>query len=196
MESAPLKLALLGESGVGKTNLLLRAVDDSFSHEFSPTMSLDCRSIEVQYCDSAISARLWDTAGDERYDSLMPAHLHGADGVLLVYNIADQFSFEKLPKWINYVKGSAPEYAKCMIVGAQSDRESERVVDTGKGKGFAEARGMGFIETSAATGENVQEMIREIVKTVMEGREGQTVATVVPPNVGDSTSRSSSWWCC
>jgi small GTP-binding protein len=190
-----LKVALVGEPSVGKSKLLLRVIDGSFSHSYVSTIGFDCRPVKVPYRDTEIDAWLWDTAGSEAYNSYMPAHLRGADGVLIVYSIVNANSLESLPKWINLVRTNAPRNVKCMIVGAQSDREGERVVLTERGKDFAEEQGMDFMETSAATGANVQTMICTIVKLIMEERERQATPTSLPLDIMETVRESSSSCC-
>jgi Ras-related protein Rab-11A len=197
-EEAPrkLKLAFVGQAGVGKTNLLLRVFGSPFQPECSPTLSLDFRTLSFQLDGTPLELQLWDTSGEERYDSLMPAHLHGADGVFIVYDVTNQLSFEKVDRSVRSVEEMAPQGVARFLVGNQIDRHSERVVQADDGGRLAKQHGLGFIETSAADGTNVSEMMTAMVRrlaaeqnAIFEHRSPGAVALGAPSSGG-------AWRCC
>ena len=152
------KIALLGDSSVGKTNLVLRFTENTFTVNIPPTIGYDYKSKTIILNKSKKKAKLqiWDTAGQERYMSLCKTVFQRVDGVMLVYDITQLITFENILKWINIIR----EYNDLMpiiLIGNKIDKINERLVTFENGEKLAAENNIKFMETSALTGENVDD---------------------------------------
>ncbi|KAG0018167.1 hypothetical protein BGZ80_007492, partial [Entomortierella chlamydospora] len=162
-----LKIVLIGESGVGKTNILSRFIRNEFDLESRSTIGIEfatAKSIEI---DGKIArAQIWDTAGQERYRAISVAFYRGAVGALLVYDISKASSFQNLERWLSELKEHAGPNIVLALIGNKSDLRHLRAVGTEDGKALAEKHNMLFLETSALDGTNVQEAFSEVVAEI------------------------------
>ena len=163
------KIALLGDASVGKTNLILRFTEKTFSLNITPTVGYDYKSktITLDKYNKKVSLQIWDTAGQERFMALSKTIYKIVDGVILVYDITKLITFENILNWMKKVK----EYNKnlpILIIGNKKDKEEDRNITFEEGKKFAEEHQMGFFETSAFTGENVNEAFISFIYEIME----------------------------
>ena len=152
------KIALLGDSSVGKTNLVLRFTENTFTVNIPPTIGYDYKSKTIILNKSKKKAKLqiWDTAGQERYMALSKTVFQRVDGVMLVYDITQLITFENILKWINIIR----EYNDLMpiiLIGNKIDKINERLVTFENGEKLAAENNIKFMETSALTGENVDD---------------------------------------
>lgn len=161
-------VVLIGESGVGKTNLLSRFTWDEFDLDSRTTIGVEFSTKNVTIDNKVIKAQIWDTAGQERFRSVTSAYYHGSMGALLVYAVNNQASFEKLDRWISEIREKADPDIQIMIVGNKIDLASDRVVSTDDGKAFAEKYQVPFIETSAKDTTNVDTAFTEIIRAIYE----------------------------
>ena len=152
------KIALLGDTTVGKTNLVLRFTDNTFTTNNPPTIGYDYKSKTINLKNSKKKAKLqiWDTAGQERYMSLSKTVFQRVDGVILVYDIRVRSSFEHILNWINIVK-DFNDKMPILLIGNKTDLEEERIVSYEEGKKLADEKNLEFMETSALNGNNVDE---------------------------------------
>ncbi|KAF9174229.1 hypothetical protein BGX21_010871 [Mortierella sp. AD011] len=161
------KIVLIGESGVGKTNILSRFIRNEFDLESRSTIGIEfatAKSIEI---DGKIArAQIWDTAGQERYRAISVAFYRGAVGALLVYDISKASSFQNLERWLSELKEHADPNIVLALIGNKSDLRHLRAVGTEDGKALAEKHNMLFLETSALDGTNVQEAFSEVVAEI------------------------------
>ena len=161
-----LKIIIVGDSAVGKTSLLNRYVMGVFSEEYKATIGADFMTSEIKVDDKSVTLQIWDTAGQERFQSLGNAFYRGADACVLVYDITNEQSFVRIEDWRNnFIEQAAIEDPKSfpfLLVANKCDLEHERAVPTETGKRLAVEWNMQFHETSALTGENVQEAIRNL----------------------------------
>lgn len=144
-----IKLLLIGDSGVGKSCLLTRFCDDTFSPSFITTIGIDFKIRTIELDGKRIKLQIWDTAGQERFRTITTAYYRGAMGILLVYDVTDPKSFENIDTWYANVEQHATENVDKILVGNKSDWTEKRVVTEEEGKGKAERLGIGFVETSA-----------------------------------------------
>ena len=154
-----IKICILGDSGVGKTNLVIRFTENCFSLNIPPTIGYDYKSKKINIKDSNKEAKLqiWDTAGQERYLSLSKTIFQKVNGVILVYDITKKDSFDNIPKWIQIIN----EYNSTLpiiLVGNKTDKIDERIITTEEGKQLADEYKMDFIESSSLNGENVEKI--------------------------------------
>jgi len=164
------KIVSLGDSGVGKSNLVFRFTKNEFNKDSKSTIGVEFATKTVRIDDNKlVKAQIWDTAGQERYRSIASSYYRGAVGALLVYDITDRNSFNHVPMWLKEVEESAEKDCLIMLVGNKTDLEEQRTVFVRDGRSFARKNGLAFIETSAkdATGVDTafQRILQEIYKT-------------------------------
>ena len=164
-----LKIALLGDTTVGKTNLVLRFTENTFSSNIAPTVGYDYKSkiISLNKFNKKVKLQIWDTAGQERFMALSRTVYQRVDGVMLVYDIASSPTFENILSWIKRIK-EFKENLPIMIIGNKIDKKDERIVTYEEGKKLAEEHKLKFFETSALNGENVEESFISFAYEVLE----------------------------
>lgn len=162
------KLVLIGDSGVGKSCLLLRFADDAFTESYISTIGVDFRFRTVKIDKKTVKLQIWDTAGQERFRTITSAYYRGADGIIMVYDVTAQDSFDHVNDWLKEVNRYASEGTCKLLVGNKSDRSTEKVVTAEQAKDFADDIGIPFLETSAKSAANVEEafltMASELIK--------------------------------
>lgn len=150
------KVMLLGDSGVGKTCLLVRFKDGAFlSGAFISTVGIDYRNKVVEVDQTKVKLQIWDTAGQERFRSVTHAYYRDSHALLLLYDITNKQSFDNIRAWLSEIKEYAPENSVVMLLGNKSDKTNERVVKKEEGERLALEHNVAFMETSAKTGMNV-----------------------------------------
>ena len=149
------KIVFIGDSGVGKTNLLFRLSKDKFLIDSKPTVGVDFFNKTVKHQGKYIRIQVWDTAGQERYKSFVSAYFKECRGIFLVYDITSKESFLNLSKWMTLMLNQTKlSEVPVIIIGNKNDLENKREVSTEEGKDFARKHGMKFIETSAYLNSN------------------------------------------
>lgn len=170
MSNLNLKVLTIGESGVGKTCLLLRLADNVFNSNHITTIGSDLKHKTFYINDKESSLQIWDTAGQERYRTLSKIYYKGAHGIVVTYDVSDENSFKNIKLWIKQIEINAPSNVVKILVGNKSDR-SDRKISYQDGQKLAEAYKMPFFETSAKTGHNVVEafyaLTVEMIKTIL-----------------------------
>ncbi|KAJ9468324.1 GTP-binding protein yptV3 [Diplonema papillatum] len=167
------KLLLLGDSGVGKSSILLRFTEDTFETEMGPTIGVDFRVKHMNVDGKTVKLMVWDTAGSERFRTLTSSYYRGAHGVIFVYDVTDRNSFERLSMWQEEVEAhkSFPVVMK-LLVGNKLDLvqsgASDRMVPVSLAEDFARQNGMMWIEVSAKTKEGIQEAFSEMVNKILD----------------------------
>ena len=164
------KLVLLGDTGVGKTNILSRYINNEFSLATQSTVGVEFGSKIIKKNDKLIKLQIWDTAGQERYKSITSAYYKGSKGAFVVYDISRKSTFENVDRWIEELKANGSEDVLIMLVGNKSDLEDKREVQTEDVIKKAEQFKIAFCETSALDGKNIDHafdnLINEIAKKV------------------------------
>jgi Ras-related protein Rab-1A len=162
------KILIIGDSSVGKSNLLLRFSDNIFHDTFLPTIGVDFKIRNVTVGDKSIKLNIWDTAGQERFKTITAAYYKGAHGIILVFDITDRDTFNNINSWIGEIRKHAGPNVVRLLVGNKCDLDSDRKVTQKEAKEFAESQGMTYIETSAKARINVDEAFMTLTKQVYE----------------------------
>jgi small GTP-binding protein len=160
------KLLIIGESGVGKTCLLLRFTDDSFTANHLTTIGIDFKIKIINLEDKQIKLQIWDTAGQERFRTITKTYYKGAHGILLVYDVTDDNSFKNIRNWVRQIEQNAQSNVCKVLVGNKSDRE-DRKVSFDEGSKLAKEFNMQFFETSAKSNYNVNETFTFLTKEIL-----------------------------
>ncbi|KAF6001213.1 hypothetical protein CCYA_CCYA16G4095 [Cyanidiococcus yangmingshanensis] len=160
------KIVLIGDSGVGKSNLLSRFTRNEFNLESKSTIGVEFATRSVQTDGKVIKAQIWDTAGQERYRAITSAYYRGAVGALLVYDISKRSSFENAERWLKELRDHADQNIVIMLVGNKSDLKHLRSVSIEEGQQYAETKGLSFIETSALDASHVEEAFVRILTDI------------------------------
>ncbi|XP_022054872.1 ras-related protein Rab-25-like [Acanthochromis polyacanthus] len=160
------KVVLIGESGVGKSNLLSRFTKNEFNHDSRTTIGVEFSTRTVQLSGFTIKAQIWDTAGLERYRAITSAYYRGAVGALLVYDITKHLTYESVERWLKELYDHADPDIVVMLVGNKTDLESERSVPTEEAKDFAKKKDILFLETSALESTNVEAAFTNVLAEI------------------------------
>ncbi|KAG6576443.1 GTP-binding protein YPTC1, variant [Phytophthora cinnamomi] len=165
------KLVLIGDSGVGKSCLLLRFADDAFTESYITTIGVDFRFRTVKIDNKTVKLQIWDTAGQERFRTITSAYYRGADGIIMVYDVTSQESFDHVNDWLNEVNRYASEGTCKLLVGNKSDISDNKAVSYETAKAFADSLSIPFLETSAKNAQNVEEAFLTMASELITIRE-------------------------
>ena len=160
------KVLLIGNSGVGKSSLLLRFSDDTFTGNFMPTIGVDFKIRTLEVDGKTIKLQIWDTAGQERFKTITSSYYKGAHGIIVVYDVTDKESYKNIDTWMNEVEKHASDNVSRILVGNKSDLEDSRQVSTDEGKELADTYNIRFVETSAKESANVEEAFTLMTKEI------------------------------
>ncbi|KAG0044964.1 hypothetical protein BGZ83_009754 [Gryganskiella cystojenkinii] len=160
------KVVLIGDSGVGKSNLVSRFTRNEFNLESKSTIGVEFTTRSIQVDTKTIKAQIWDTAGQERYRAITSAYYRGAVGALLVYDISKHQTYENVGRWLKELRDHADTNIVIMLVGNKSDLRHLRAVPTDEAKQFATENGLSFIETSALDSSNVELSFQRILTEI------------------------------
>ncbi|GLJ42467.1 hypothetical protein SUGI_0880110 [Cryptomeria japonica] len=176
------KVVLLGDSGVGKSNLLMRFARNEFNLESKSTIGVEFATRSIKVDDTVIKGQIWDTAGQERYRAITNAYYRGALGALIVYDISRHESFLNVEKWLKQLRDQSDPSIVLMLVGNKSDLNHIRQVSPEEAKSLAEREGLYFMETSALNSSNVENAFKHVLthiykvisKKVLEPKDNMT----------------------
>ncbi|TFK38467.1 ras-domain-containing protein [Crucibulum laeve] len=164
------KLLLIGNSSVGKSSLLLRFSDEQWlpEDESSATIGVDFRVHKMDVKGKKVKLSIWDTAGQERFRTITSSYYRGAQGIILVYDVANRESFEALPRWYSELETYVSSSVVKILVGNKVDKEFSRQVPTAEAQQFATRMSSLFIETSAKTSVGVKDAFQEVVEKILD----------------------------
>jgi small GTP-binding protein len=163
-----IKYIIIGDTGVGKSCLLLQFTDRRFqqAHDLTIGVEFGARFVDVE--GKKIKLQIWDTAGQESFRSITRSYYRGAAGALLVYDITRRETFDHLLIWLEDARQHSNSNTTIMLIGNKSDLESKRAVSYAEGEAFAQQHGLFFMETSAKTADNVEESFVDTAKDIYE----------------------------
>jgi len=175
-----IKLLLIGDSGVGKSCILIRFADDSFSPSFITTIGIDFKIRTVEIEGKQIKLQIWDTAGQERFKTITTAYYRGAMGILLVYDVTSEASFANVNSWMSAIQQHASDSVNRVLIGNKADTTGsiaeQRVVSTERGQELAAEYGIKFFETSAKNNINVEEAFNTIAVDIKHRLDSNALA--------------------
>ena len=181
MNHRPFKICLLGEGRVGKTSILLRFVRGAFDDRQTSTISASCFDKQVPVgAGESVRVSLWDTAGQERFHALGPLYYRDADGALLVYDITDEQSFNRVREWVKELRKMLGEDIVIAIAGNKVDMEKSRNVDREEALRYTLSVGGAHHLTSAKTGAGINEAFSDLLKRVVARKRRQAAAAAQP----------------
>ncbi|KAJ7948707.1 Ras-related protein like [Quillaja saponaria] len=160
------KVVIIGDSGVGKSNLLSRFTRNEFSLDSKSTIGVEFATRSIQVDDKIVKAQIWDTAGQERYRAITSAYYRGAVGALLVYDVTRHVTFENVERWLKELRDHIDSNIVIMLVGNKADLRHLRAVSTEDAKSFAERENTFFMETSALESTNVENAFTQVLTQI------------------------------
>ncbi len=163
-EDYKLKVVIIGDSGVGKTNLIKRFVSDTFNENSKATVGVEFLSKTYKINNHIFKIELWDTAGQERYKSITSVYYKGSKGALLVYDITSKVTFDNIGKWITEIRDKTSKDITLMMVGNKTDLVQYREVSNEQALNKAKTLGIPLMETSALDSTNVKEAFHDLLK--------------------------------
>ena len=161
-----LKYIIIGDEEVGKSNLLSHYIDDRFTSEYQSTIGVEFRAKNVVIRNTTYRIQMWDTSGKENFRSITRAYYKNSVCALVVYDISSRDSFNNVSTWIEDCRNNSSEKIFMVLVGNKSDLADKRQVSTEEGQELAEKYGLQFYETSAKTGENVNDIFNDSVDEI------------------------------
>uniref|UniRef100_A0A7S2J5E9 Uncharacterized protein n=1 Tax=Haptolina brevifila TaxID=156173 RepID=A0A7S2J5E9_9EUKA len=167
-----IKLLLIGDSGVGKSAILMRFADDTFTSSFITTIGIDFKIRTITLDGKRIKLQIWDTAGQERFKTITTAYYRGAMGILLVYDVTSEGSFTNINQWMMAIQQHASDSVNKVLLGNKADTSgplvSKRAVTAARGQALADQHGIRFFETSAKNSINIEEAFNMITRDIKQ----------------------------
>jgi len=171
------KLVLIGDSGVGKSCLLLRFADDNFTSSYISTIGVDFRFRTVYVDGKTVKLQIWDTAGQERFRTITSAYYRGADGIILVYDVTNKESFDHVEEWLAEVDRYANESTLKLLVGNKADLVEQKEISEETAQQFADSLGIPFIEASSKTATNVDAAFLTVTRALVAAQSTNATGT-------------------
>ncbi|MGQ4873029.1 MAG: Rab family GTPase [Promethearchaeia archaeon] len=163
-----IKICLLGEANVGKTSLVYRYIENSFKENYKSTLGVNLLKKEMNIEGyGEITAQIWDLGGQESFKSLRKLYLEGANGALVIYDVTNRKSFDKLDEWINSFREARGDQP-LILIGNKSDLKDLIKVEQKEAEKYAEKHNMDLVITSAKTGENVEQSFETLAKKILD----------------------------
>lgn len=167
------KVVLIGDSAVGKSNLLSRFARNEFHANSKATIGVEFQTQSLKIDGRDVQAQLWDTAGQERFRAVTSAYYRGAVGALIVYDITRKLTFENVARWLDELRMHSDTILVTMLVGNKRDLVDLREVSVEQGTAYAKAEGLMFLETSALDASNVHTAFHSVVKEIYNSYNGR-----------------------
>jgi len=165
------KLLLIGDSGVGKSSLLLRFADNTFTESFISTIGVDFKIRTIDVNGKTVKLQIWDTAGQERFRTITSSYYRGAHGIIVVYDITNAETFNNVQKWLQEIERYACDTVHKLLIGNKCDLVNDRKISTEDAREFADQFNLVFLESSAKDSTNVEEAFTRMAKSIMEKME-------------------------
>ena len=160
------KIVLIGDSGVGKTNLLGRYLKKEYKEETKATVGVEFGEKKYELNGLKIKAQIWDTAGQERYKAITSMYYKGAKGALIVFDLSSKNTFQNVEKWYNEIKKTADPNINLILIGNKSDLKDKRQISTEEGENKAKEMNVAYLETSALNCDNVDKAFDALIEAI------------------------------
>lgn len=160
------KVVLIGDSAVGKSQLLNRFARNEFTLDSKATIGVEFQTRTIMVDQKTVKAQIWDTAGQERYRAVTSAYYRGAVGAMLVYDVTKRQTFDHIARWLEELRSHADNNIVIMLIGNKTDLATLRAVPTEDAKEFAEKEGLFFLETSALEATNVDTAFHTVLTEI------------------------------
>ena len=160
------KIIIIGDQNVGKTNIIHRFTDGEFSNQYMITIGMDYLSHNIKINKNIFHLQLWDTAGSERFRSITKGYFSNSACAIIVYDITNEKSFDSIKEWVNECKLYTNKNIHLVLVGNKNDLKEQRKIEKEQGEELAKEYDMKFFEASALTGDNIEEIFVDICKTI------------------------------
>ena len=167
------KIVMIGDSGVGKSCILLRFADDKFNENFYATIGVDFRFKNVMVDDKSVKLQIWDTAGQERFKTITSAYYRGADGIIIVYDITDRNSFAHIKDWLDDVNKYTDDNPLKIIVGNKIDLIKDKQINNNDMKTMTAQTGIEIIECSAKDSIKINDLMEIMTKKLIEKKKNE-----------------------
>jgi len=193
------KLLLIGDSGVGKSCLLLRFADDTYTESYISTIGVDFKIRTIQLDGKTIKLQIWDTAGQERFRTITSSYYRGAHGIIVVYDTTELESFNNVKQWLHEIDRYASEGVNKLLVGNKSDLVTKKQVEEATAKDLADSLSIPFLETSAKSATNVEQAFMTMaseIKNRMAAQPSMAGGNKASLPLGKSTAPTKSSGCC
>eukprot|EP00746_Dinoflagellata_sp_MGD_P154223 gnl/MRDRNA2_/MRDRNA2_84703_c0_seq1.p1 gnl/MRDRNA2_/MRDRNA2_84703_c0~~gnl/MRDRNA2_/MRDRNA2_84703_c0_seq1.p1 ORF type:complete len:207 (-),score=53.20 gnl/MRDRNA2_/MRDRNA2_84703_c0_seq1:249-869(-) len=194
------KLLLIGDSGVGKSCLLLRFADDTYTESYISTIGVDFKIRTIDLDGKTVKLQIWDTAGQERFRTITSSYYRGAHGIIIVYDCTDKESFNNVKHWMSEIDKYAADGVNKLLVGNKCDLASKKVVAYDEAKELADSLGVRFMETSAKNAHNVEQAFNVMASEIKERVASQPAAArpggAGTTKLGGATKISTGGGCC
>lgn len=178
------KILTLGDSSVGKSSIILRYVNKKFIEVFQTTIGLDFKSKMLEYRGKTFELRIYDTAGQERFKAVSRQYYKNAEGIILVYDVSDRDTFLQIETWLGDLEQNKKKKAQIILVGNKIDLPN-RKVDTSEAKNIADKYGVRYLEVSAKTGHNIDEIFNNILDLLIENYDFDETKSIKLSNKND-----------
>ena len=166
-----IKLLIVGDTCVGKTNFISVFMGNTFSENYMTTSGIDLKTSSIEIKNKKIRVQLWDTAGQEKYKAITKNLFLKVQAALIVYDITNEETFNNLKTWVRSIKEECGKQIQMLIIGNKNDLNEERVVDKNIAMEYAKEEKIDYLETSSKTGDNIQKAITLLCEKVLENTE-------------------------
>lgn len=191
------KIVLVGESSVGKTGLIRRFTRDVFTTQTNTTIGIELAHKTVQVRGRTIKAQLWDTGGQEKFRCITAPFYRGALGGIIVYDVTNRQTFQSIDYWVEQIQDKAMQGVAMLLVGNKSDMKEERQVTEEEGRKLAESLKVPWLETSAKSGDNVEQAFQTLMETLSAVNllNSSSASMKLERSFASQTKRKRKFWC-
>jgi len=167
-EESCMKILIVGDSGVGKTSILLRFTEGTFSDSYTTTIGVDFKHVYIDVDGEKIKLMLWDTAGQERFKTITQSYYRGSRGVIVVFDLTNEASFSSVGYWLTDIMRIGSKEITVMVVGNKCDRQSDRVISEERARAYCEENKVAYYEVSAKEFSGIIVCFKQLAKLIKE----------------------------
>ena len=163
-----IKILIIGDSTVGKTNFVYKFSEDKFSENYFASTGIELKTTSIQIDGKSIKIQLWDTAGQEKYRAMIKNLYLKSQGIIILFDITNETSFINLKNWMSQIKESCGEDIPILLVGNKIDLEDNRVINKERAMEYANNENIEYIEVSSKTGENINKALTSLLQKILK----------------------------